>query len=107
MVIHSPGETLGENAAASDAEKKNGCFTVSGNAPSATSGAYPNAACTLGPLPPSPNTRSMRPSPFRSVPATTHGAEGLFHALTERDRKSTRLNSSHLGISYAVFCLKK
>src|SRR5258705_1431264 len=28
--------------------------------------------------------------------------------LPERgDRKSTRLNSSHLGISYAVFCLKK
>src|SRR5262245_12251352 len=25
----------------------------------------------------------------------------------EQDRKSTRLNSSHLGISYAVFCLKK
>src|SRR5207249_5879302 len=25
----------------------------------------------------------------------------------ERDRKSTRLNSSHLSISYAVFCLKK
>src|ERR1035438_3442642 len=25
---------------------------------------------------------------------------------TLRDRKSTRLNSSHLGISYAVFCLK-
>src|SRR5258705_7277403 len=29
-------------------------------------------------------------------------------ALRERrDRKSTRLNSSHLGISYAVFCFKK
>src|SRR5256885_13083404 len=27
--------------------------------------------------------------------------------LPERDRKSTRLNSSHLVISYAVFCLKK
>src|ERR1039458_3078253 len=27
--------------------------------------------------------------------------------LPPRDRKSTRLNSSHLGISYAVFCLKK
>src|SRR5437899_9027440 len=27
--------------------------------------------------------------------------------LIRRDRKSTRLNSSHLGISYAVFCLKK
>src|SRR2546426_1813330 len=29
------------------------------------------------------------------------------HAKTSRDRKSTRLNSSHLVISYAVFCLKK
>src|SRR2546430_13576715 len=28
-------------------------------------------------------------------------------ALHERDRKSTRLNSSHSQISYAVFCLKK
>src|SRR5207253_3877638 len=28
-------------------------------------------------------------------------------ALNERDRKSTRLNSSHVAISYAVFCLKK
>src|SRR5690348_17671743 len=28
-------------------------------------------------------------------------------ALQERDRKSTRLNSSHPSISYAVFCLKK
>src|SRR5947209_13790979 len=27
--------------------------------------------------------------------------------LIERDRKSTRLNSSHANISYAVFCLKK
>src|SRR5438045_4663430 len=31
-----------------------------------------------------------------------HGA-----LLARIDRKSTRLNSSHLGISYAVFCLKK
>src|SRR5205814_10320308 len=28
-------------------------------------------------------------------------------APVTEDRKSTRLNSSHLGISYAVFCLKK
>src|SRR5699024_12190145 len=27
--------------------------------------------------------------------------------LSRRDRKSTRLNSSHVSISYAVFCLKK
>src|SRR5438045_5420115 len=31
---------------------------------------------------------------------------GMF-SVPAQDRKSTRLNSSHLGISYAVFCLKK
>src|SRR2546427_6638390 len=36
-----------------------------------------------------------------------HPAEGERVVLTERDRKSTRLNSSHSQISYAVFCLKK
>src|SRR3712207_9538174 len=30
-----------------------------------------------------------------------------FAMLTQKDRKSTRLNSSHANISYAVFCLKK
>src|ERR1035441_10958636 len=30
-----------------------------------------------------------------------------WQAVRSPDRKSTRLNSSHLGISYAVFCLKK
>src|SRR6266480_6058750 len=29
------------------------------------------------------------------------------HILCPQDRKSTRLNSSHMSISYAVFCLKK
>src|SRR3712207_7362100 len=29
------------------------------------------------------------------------------HSVTRSDRKSTRLNSSHANISYAVFCLKK
>src|SRR5258705_9940238 len=33
--------------------------------------------------------------------------DGWPDILIEEDRKSTRLNSSHLGISYAVFCLKK
>src|SRR3712207_8511835 len=32
---------------------------------------------------------------------------GQMLALQNRDRKSTRLNSSHANISYAVFCLKK
>src|SRR5690625_5916291 len=31
----------------------------------------------------------------------------LLHNLFREDRKSTRLNSSHVAISYAVFCLKK
>src|SRR5437879_11372669 len=37
------------------------------------------------------------------------GAQALnaFFTCTVRDRKSTRLNSSHRCISYAVFCLKK
>src|SRR5207247_3245155 len=37
------------------------------------------------------------------------GADGLrlLHAEGKEDRKSTRLNSSHEWISYAVFCLKK
>src|SRR5207248_3497937 len=33
--------------------------------------------------------------------------DGSCPALLEEDRKSTRLNSSHRTISYAVFCLKK
>src|SRR3989442_11901765 len=43
-------------------------------------------------------------------PATTLAATLASHALihtAEGDRKSTRLNSSHVRISYAVFCLKK
>src|ERR1035441_10706084 len=37
----------------------------------------------------------------------TARAHRFGHACRGTDRKSTRLNSSHLGISYAVFCLKK
>src|SRR5258705_3285061 len=54
---------------------------------------------------------------FRSpaaAPATTSAAVAQpqryltnDEAADYLDRKSTRLNSSHLGISYAVFCLKK
>src|SRR2546426_2284222 len=34
-------------------------------------------------------------------------ARGWLFVVAAKDRKSTRLNSSHLVISYAVFCLKK
>src|SRR5438874_11774109 len=40
----------------------------------------------------------------KQVPTRTPMSACLFIAL---DRKSTRLNSSHVEISYAVFCLKK
>src|ERR1039458_8849467 len=47
---------------------------------------------------------------FRSTGRTRPGTSfppPLTSQPPSRDRKSTRLNSSHLGISYAVFCLKK
>src|SRR3712207_7004497 len=38
---------------------------------------------------------------------TWHATQLARSGTPERDRKSTRLNSSHANISYAVFCLKK
>src|SRR5215472_3968926 len=43
----------------------------------------------------------------RSFPDRHRHARRDVQDRRPRDRKSTRLNSSHLGISYAVFCLKK
>src|SRR5207249_11724823 len=40
-------------------------------------------------------------------PAPSHGPSPAGSAAPCQDRKSTRLNSSHVSISYAVFCLKK
>src|SRR5262245_16335656 len=47
--------------------------------------------------------RGFRQEDFASL----HPGGKLGKKLMRVDRKSTRLNSSHLGISYAVFCLKK
>src|SRR3712207_1119714 len=67
-----------------------------------------------------PGTRAVRPPPTPGRPpvqgTTTRGARasGTWPGRPRpaapccaRDRKSTRLNSSHANISYAVFCLKK
>src|SRR5690348_17764498 len=43
------------------------------------------------------------PKDLSELPVGEYGP----HAREARDRKSTRLNSSHPSISYAVFCLKK
>src|SRR5207302_8267746 len=53
--------------------------------------------------------------PARHLPSPVHaavrlrsgGRAGAVSQDTRQDRKSTRLNSSHVKISYAVFCLKK
>src|SRR5256885_5909497 len=47
--------------------------------------------------------RQPLPQGYDSLPLSFEPNQGQ----TDRDRKSTRLNSSHLVISYAVFCLKK
>src|SRR5256885_9426561 len=46
---------------------------------------------------------------YATEPETTNRVKELASEIThtDSDRKSTRLNSSHLVISYAVFCLKK
>src|SRR3712207_6939111 len=49
-------------------------------------------------LPRRRNQPAPRGRPRRTTPPTTEDP---------KDRKSTRLNSSHANISYAVFCLKK
>src|SRR3989440_1456343 len=50
--------------------------------------------------------RVPRPLP-PSVSSRRPGQRRRTRAIQQRDRKSTRLNSSHDQISYAVFCLKK
>src|SRR5260221_5466961 len=56
--------------------------------------------------------RKMRhlpfPPAFRAICSPADGTKGWGERqMTHLDRKSTRLNSSHTVISYAVFCLKK
>src|SRR2546430_9094845 len=52
--------------------------------------------------------RSIRPAPGYLVVVHRHGKAPLNSGESARaDRKSTRLNSSHSQISYAVFCLQK
>src|SRR3712207_8423815 len=61
-----------------------------------------------------PRPRGDRRAPARAVrahrdrvPADPAVRRGVLARDVGQDRKSTRLNSSHANISYAVFCLKK
>src|SRR5437763_3353390 len=62
-----------------------------------------------GPPPPPLLLRRSRcwPSPRRRSRRATSSWDRPRRRVASRDRKSTRLNSSHRCISYAVFCLKK
>src|SRR3712207_7155632 len=59
----------------------------------------------LGDVPPSRAAGQQRPE--LAVEPGVEAGERLVRGPHQVDRKSTRLNSSHANISYAVFCLKK
>src|SRR5439155_3889922 len=61
----------------------------------------------LGAVPDPAPGRIRRAGLSRAVRNGGRGGPSLLPIRTARDRKSTRLNSSHVAISYAVFCLKK
>src|SRR5439155_5558234 len=65
----------------------------------------PRASYSRTGPPPSAVSRWTRRSPFARLSRTARPV--VADATPRRDRKSTRLNSSHVAISYAVFCLKK
>src|SRR3712207_7651113 len=50
---------------------------------------------------------AARAASGRRATRAVDGVEPALDRIDPRDRKSTRLNSSHANISYAVFCLKK
>src|SRR5690606_39278586 len=50
---------------------------------------------------------SLSKAPRRQFSVRPERCASAHQSKGERDRKSTRLNSSHVKISYAVFCLKK
>src|SRR5258705_5419205 len=54
-----------------------------------------------------PLRRSSQPTIRSAITSPSPDGSAAFAPSAPADRKSTRLNSSHLGISYAVFCLKK
>src|SRR5205814_9056756 len=73
-------------------------------APPVPSPAWPQSPSPPASPPGAPTAGRPPPAPTATPPASGRSTSS-FPSTT--DRKSTRLNSSHLGISYAVFCWKK
>src|SRR3712207_8371071 len=72
--------------------------------PEASAGRRPARAAAASEAPP---RHPCAAAPAGHPPAAHHGERRPRPKVGHPDRKSTRLNSSHANISYAVFCLKK
>src|SRR5699024_12515976 len=84
-------------AAATSGLSRSGCFFLSSASSRRVPRSFPTRRSSdlVGPL-------------LNQVVAGHHLLQGIgAQGVDARDRKSTRLNSSHVSISYAVFCLKK
>src|SRR5262245_63939756 len=92
IILQSGSQALPEAPAPSGPQPRPALTLVNGN----REVSYENYECFIGV---SPNVSDLKK--FIGLHASqTHPVL----LIGERDRKSTRLNSSHLGISYAVFC---
>src|SRR5471032_1608778 len=66
--------------------------------------ALPDLQLMLGQLKNLPPEQQAMMEQMLQKQGVTLGGKGVRVCLTQADRKSTRLNSSHITISYAVFC---
>src|SRR5205814_9663087 len=81
--------------------------SVSTSAPSGNLLATTGSTCRTTPMPRQQWSRKSSLVVLKTTAQFERYVSGSFDNEEKTDRKSTRLNSSHLGISYAVFCLKK
>src|SRR5690625_1333696 len=104
----SPGRPA--DPATGQADPADGAAPADGQAgPAADVGRwFSTAAASAPPGPrPGPGARvALQVPAWGPVESASYGAQSPPEQLEAADRKSTRLNSSHVAISYAVFCLK-
>src|SRR5699024_12360960 len=84
-------------------------FSLTASAPTALSPLSLHDALPICPATDHRSPPALRPAryPYSSRPPPHFSGLLPMPICCWRDRKSTRLNSSHVSISYAVFCLKK
>src|SRR5438270_4935789 len=96
---------LGIVGHARDVETRCGYILTKGTVAGPFAHAYPQAP--LGSLIASGIAQDRDGDMRRNIGVQRDDQREVSHVLQRADRKSTRLNSSHSQISYAVFCLKK